>query len=263
MIRQLCATPESTGAITVWMSDLLSSEPRLGHAMTLSGTNMWLAGGGPLAEAVENRRALCRGLDVPFDNLTVCRQIHGAEVLPVDETLAGRGREAVADAIEHVDGLCARSQGQPLLGLTADCPLVVAFDPDTPAVGFAHAGWRGTLAGIAGRLIEVMRRSLSCTPKRMLAAIAPSAGPCCYEVGEDVLRIARARWRGVDRYIRRGTRSACLDLWSANVAQLTAAGMPIEQIDVAGICTICDQRFCSFRRQGRSTQHAGLIVSLR
>ncbi|MFH0981555.1 MAG: polyphenol oxidase family protein [Planctomycetota bacterium] len=268
MIRKVQLRPSAPGlarasAIEVWSSDLLAGERRFVQAMTLRNMNMSLIGGGARAEAIQNRRALCDALELPFDRLTVAQQVHGCEVVPVDGALAGAGRESGAEAVAYVDGLYTRHALHPLLGLSADCPIIVLFDPDTPAVGVAHAGWRGTFAGIATRLTHALINSFGSKPARLLAAISPSAGPCCYEVREDVLRIVRTRCNEPDRFLRHEARRTYLDLWSANVAQLQAAGIPLERIDVAGLCTICDPRFCSYRRDGRATAHAGLLAALR
>ncbi len=265
MIRELNSPrPNATARILqVWCSELLARECRLVHAMTLRNTNLSFKGGGPRTDALRNRRALCHALELPFETLTVPQQVHGCEVVPVDDVLAGSGRESSADALAHVDGLYTCRARHPLLCLSADCPVIVLFDPDTPAVGVAHAGWRGTLAGIAVRLAQAMTADFGSQPARMLAAVAPSAGPCCYEVREDVLRIARTRRDGANRYLRREAGRTYLDLWSANVEQLNHAGVPPERIDVARICTICDSRFCSYRRDGRNTCHAGVIAALR
>jgi YfiH family protein len=267
MIRELkVALPSNAaraGSLAVWSSDLLDGERRLVHALTLREVNLSLSGGGPAARAVESRRALCHALALRFDRLTVAQQVHGCEVVAVDEALAGAGRAAQTDAVAYVDGLYTGAALLPLLGLSADCPLIVLFDPEAPAVGIAHAGWRGTLAGVVTRLAEAMIARCGVQPARLLAAVAPSAGPCCYEVREDVLRVARTRWPDPERYLRREGGRTYLDLWSANVAQLTALGVLPERIDVAGICTICDPRFCSYRRDGPSTRHAGLLAALR
>jgi polyphenol oxidase len=268
MIRELhgtvpAGTPAGAGVWRVWMSDLLAEQPGLIHAMTLSDRNMSLTSGGPAAAAVEQRRGLCGVLGLPFEQLTVAQQVHGCEVVPVDDALAGRGRADHGEAIGYVDGLHTQAVRRPLLSLSADCPAVVVYDPDARAVGVAHAGWRGTFAGIAARLVEGLRARTGTPPQRLLAAIAPSAGPCCYEVQDDVLRIARTRWPDPEQWVRRSAGRAYLDLWSANAGQLQAAGVPAERIDVAGLCTICDGRFCSYRREGRSTRHAGLVAALR
>ena len=246
----------------LWRSELLAGQPGLRHAMTMAGVNMSLTSGPDRTHAVALRKALCDGLGLSFEKLTVARQVHGCEVLPVEPEMVGAGRESAEDAVAHVDGLCTDQVDVPLLGLSADCPLVLLYDPEVPAVGIAHAGWRGAIAGIASRLVEQMQTSFRVRASRMWAAVAPSAGPCCYEVRIDVERVVRARWPDPKRYLHARDGRTYLDLWSINRDQLVACGVPFDQVDVAGMCTICDHRFCSFRRDGKATRFAGLVAGL-
>lgn len=145
---------------------------------------------------------------------------------------------------------------------SADCPLIVAWDPAAPVLGLAHASWRCTTAGIVGRLIETMR-SLGADPGRICAGIGPSAGPCCYEVGDDV-REAAAVIPDVDRLFPERDGQVYFDLWSANRAQLIAAGVPASSIAVASVCTMCQNDvFFSYRREGVGCGHFGLMAAMR
>jgi len=142
--------------------------------------------------------------------------------------------------------------GLGLAGFAADCPLVLAADATTGAVGLAHASWRGTVGRIASRLIERLAEAFGGAPGDVTACICPSAGPCCYEVGDDVVRAAHA---GIGPHAgaffrQRGGRTY-FDLWAANADQLRRAGVPSGQIHIAGVCTICHRDvFCSYRAEG-------------
>jgi len=127
MIRELqgsapAGNPDGAGVWRVWMSDLLAAESGLIHAMTLSDRNLSLTSGGDAAAAVEQRRELCGALGVPFEQLTVAQQVHGCEVVPVNDALAGSGRADHGEAIGYVDGLYTQAVRRPLLSLSADCP---------------------------------------------------------------------------------------------------------------------------------------------
>lgn len=175
-------------------------------------------------------------------------QVHGGVVLRAERGgLAGQA-----------DGLASDTPGLAVLGRSADCPLVLAAgrrDDGTWAVGFAHASWRATLARVTARLLETLGDELGVLPSTVRAAIAPSAGPCCYEVGDEVVEAARASLgSGSVRFFSRpggGGGRAHFDLWAANCDQLLAAGVPAGQIDLSGVCTICGgERFWSWRREG-------------
>ncbi|RXM21699.1 laccase domain-containing protein, partial [Citrobacter sp. AAK_AS5] len=80
--------------------------------------------------------------------------------------------------------------------------------------------------------------------------IAPSAGPCCYEVGHEVRRIARSTLSQADTFFVERNGQLFLDLWSANRRQLIDAGLKADNLETAGRCSICDRRFWSHRRDG-------------
>jgi len=182
--------------------------------------------------------------------LVCARQVHGVRVADAD---TARDGEVGADAV------MTNRPGVALMGLSADCALVLVADAVTGAVGMAHAGWRGTLGGVVAGLVGRMSAAYGCRPADMLAGLCPSAGPCCYEVGDDVAGAAREA--GASDFVElRGGRTY-FDLWRANVEQLTRAGLRAENVQVAGVCTICDGRFFSVRREGKHTgRFAGMIA---
>jgi len=190
-------------------------------------------------------------------NLESCawaRQVHGGKVLEVTES----GFAGEADALWSV------RPGLGVVGRGADCPLVLVGGnlPDRSRIwGFAHASWRSTVQGITTGLILAMKdRGARTTDLR--AVICPSAGPCCYEVGEEVRQAALASLGpGAAWFFLERSRSLTFDLWGANIAQLTAAGVPEENIHNVGHCTICrGNLYPSFRRDGdRAGRFAAVI----
>ena len=84
------------------------------------------------------------------------------------------------------DGLITDERGVTLTIFTADCTPILFYDPIRQAVGAAHAGWRGTAAGIAARTVTAMVQEFGCHPDHIRAAIGPCIGPCCFETDEDV-----------------------------------------------------------------------------
>lgn len=156
------------------------------------------------------------------------RQVHGRVVRHVDEQgLAGEG-----------DGLITDCPGVPLVIATADCvPVIIEGDE---SVAVIHAGWRGVAAGVITRGREAMV-AIGDTPRR--AAIGPSIGPCCYEVGDEV----RSAIGGYSSTTTSGRPS--VDLWAATAAQL--AGLDVWRADR---CTFTDTTFWSYRRNGTSNR---------
>jgi polyphenol oxidase len=182
------------------------------------------------------------------------RQVHGGRVIEV--TTGGFAGEA--------DALWTVQPGLGVVGRGADCPLVLvggALQDGSRVWGFAHASWRSTVQGITAGLVLSMTEQGAVT-EDLRAVICPSAGPCCYQVGEDVRQAALsslgpgAAWFFLER-----TDGFTFDLWSANLAQLAAAGLRPENIFNVGHCTICGGGlFPSFRRDGdRAGRFAAVI----
>lgn len=187
------------------------------------------------------------------------RQVHGATVV----TARGAGWLGEGDA------LVSARPGLAILVRSADCPLVLATAIDATgrpvAVGAAHASWRSTVAGIAPRMLATLCTLAGLPPARVRAAVAPSAGPCCYEVGPEVRAAAIVAHGEIARgwFPERDGR-LIFDLWRANAEQLAAAGLAAGALELAGICTICeDSHFHSWRREGAAAGRFAAGIGLR
>jgi len=190
--------------------------------------------------AVERNRALvAEQLGVAFAH---GRQVHGAVIARA--AAATGNREEPPEA----DGQATATPGVVGLVLTADClPIAIAGDG---AVAMVHAGWRGLAAGVVGEGVAAIRELGA--PGSLAAAIGPGAGPCCYEVGEEVHAVFEDRAPAV----RNGRN---LDLKKIARIELERAG--VGEIHDLGLCTICSDRslFFSHRRdQGRTGRQAGI-----
>ena len=175
----------------------------------------------PLDEQARNRDTLARRLG--FTAVARMKQVHGNDVVRVD---GPREPWPVADA-QWTD------RDAVLLGVAAaDCVPVLVADRRSRRIGAAHAGWAGTLANVAGALVDALAAD-GARREDLVASVGPSIGPCCYTV--DDARAARLADGGLAPHLVRTDGRAIFDLWSANVAQLRAAG--VREIEVAGICT--------------------------
>jgi YfiH family protein len=195
---------------------------------------------------VQNRSLLCDAVGADPNEATMAWQRHGANVTRAD----ARGIVMPGTVYDHCDGLWSEEPGVAMLLLTADCmPIVLArANGGAPAIGILHAGWRGLLAGIVAAGVRALgTRSLA-------AAIGPSIGPCCYEVGEEVAAPFREAFG--DDVVREDSH---LDLWTAAERALRATG--VERVDRADICTACNgERFFSHRRDHGRTGRQGVIA---
>lgn len=148
-----------------------------------------------------------------------------------------------------------------LLISVADCFPLLFFDPDSGAVGAAHCGWRGTVAGLAGRMVRTMAERFGSDPDRLQIAIGPGIRGACYQVGPEV--VAAFREAGFPASVSTPDREGRhrLDLVAANLHALGEAGVAPERIHDSGLCTHCDpERFFSYRRdRGVTGRHWALV----
>jgi YfiH family protein len=178
----------------------------------------------PLDEQERNRRALAEQLG--FDRVVRLKQVHGDAVVHAD---------TVGEPWPEADALWTSTAGLLLGVAAADCVPILIADPDGP-IGAAHAGWQGTSKRIAVALVAELARN-GADPARLVAAIGPSIGPCCYVIDEPRADIIRKRL-GADSadvlFAGRDGRPV-FDLWSANVQQLEQAG--VRTIERCDVCT--------------------------
>jgi YfiH family protein len=130
------------------------------------------------------------------------------------------------------------------------------------AVGVAHAGWRGTVAGIATALVQTMQAEFGSRPHDLIAGLGPAIGPCCYQVGPEVAREVMVAFGTGDGLLpAQPDGSYHLDLWAANRWLLARAG--VHQVEVAGLCTACrTDEFYSHRAERGRTGHHGALAYL-
>jgi hypothetical protein len=245
---------DDTAAWPLGRFPLLEQTPGVAHAVTTrAGPDFGSVGTAARTAAAAGEAARAIGLD----HAAWVHQVHGGTVLAVDTPgLAG-----------EADALITATAGLAVVGRSADCPLVLLAGrdrADRPVVGFAHASWRATVRSLAARTVARLRSDLGAVPRTLRAAIAPSAGPCCYEVGDEVRREALTRLGPEAAGCFRPREGRWLfDLWGANHAQLVAAGVPGDQVAVAGRCTICQgARFWSWRVQGRRAGRFAALIGV-
>ncbi|WP_321472391.1 peptidoglycan editing factor PgeF [uncultured Paludibaculum sp.] len=143
------------------------------------------------------------------------------------------------------DGLITNEAGLFVAAKSADCVPLLLADPVHHVVAAVHAGWRGSLANIAGAAVERMTKEFDVRPSDLVAALGPSIGPCCFEVGPEVAVLFRDVFSERNDLDRRTT----IDLWETNRRHLRQAGLLPERIDTPPPCTCCGgKEFYSWRR---------------
>ncbi len=192
--------------------------------------------------------ALAHALGVDVASLLRMRQVHCADVF---EARRGLDVNPEADIAVTDDATLAVSVR------AADCVPILLADRRGAAVAAVHAGWMGTAAGAAIIAVRALTSRYGTSPQDVIAAVGPSIGPCCYEVGPELASRFSAH-AGSSEWFTRDARPR-LDLWRATRDQLTSAGVPPQQIYVCGLCTFDHPAlFHSYRRDGKN---AGRLVA--
>ena len=179
--------------------------------------------------------------------IVTMKQVHGDRIVDVKDNRLKEAGEA--------DGLVTEERGLFPAVLTADCVPILFSVRERKLVAVAHAGWRGTLAGIAAKMVRHLSESYGVDSSSIEAALGPSIGPCCYEIGVDVAGPLVQRWgSSAERCLKSTGGKSCLDLRMLNRLILEDAGVPPAQISSVGPCTSCAvEDFFSYRREKKET----------
>ena len=198
-----------------------------------------------------NRRRLAEHAGYDPAALQATRHVHGADVWTVGEPLA-------EDAT--FDGLVCDRVGPVLAAFAADCIPLLFAEPAARVCGSAHAGWRGTGAGVATNVIRRMQ-ARGAARGQIRVALGPSIGPCCFEVGPEVVAAFREAFGDLPGLVVAGPAKDHVDLRVAMRASLERAGVHPAHIDDRPPCTRCEPaRFFSYRRDGQAGGvHMGFI----
>lgn len=183
--------------------------------------------------------------------VVTARQVHGHGVAVVGSGDGGR-------IISATDSLVTADPGVVLLLRFADCVPVFLYDPHHHALALGHAGWRGIVVGLAQSMVHTMSAELHSDPPEIIAALGPAVGPCCYNVGEEVIAGIESRVPHWERAVERRNGAFYLDMWQALQLQLAESG--VTTVETGNICTADNtQEFFSHRREkGRTGRFASL-----
>jgi YfiH family protein len=199
-----------------------------------------------------NHQTLAEAARLPLARLFTVKQVHGNQVVGVEpKTHPLDVREA--------DALFTEVAGAWLGVRAADCVPILLVDPDAPRVAAVHSGWRGTELRVVAKAVEALLARGS-RAERLLAAVGPSIGPCCYEVSVELgARFTAAFGRSA---VRRGPNGPHLDLPGAVAKTLRECGLLAQHIDSMQRCTACEpELFFSHRRdRGVTGRHLAYVA---
>jgi YfiH family protein len=209
----------------------------------------------------ENRRRLFSACGLPERVLTA-RLTHGRDISVFRKLHADdRAGSPFADSSFHSDGVISNVPGLAFFMTFADCVPLLFWDPARRVVGMAHAGWRGTSLRIAEAMMREMGFEFGCEPSDILVSVGPSIGPCCYDVGCEVL--ADFAKNGSDAVTTPADDRWLLDLWETNRRQLLAAGVREQNIELMHVCTSCHVAdYFSHRAEHGLTGRFGACIGL-
>ncbi len=223
----------------------LEDEPLLVHGFSTSSIgSVGLTHALDPVPVLESRRSFARVLDLDWETVTTAGSVHGTNIARVDER---------SDVIQGVDGLVTDRRDVALFATFADCYPIVLWDRTKRCVGLAHAGWRGTQAGVARAAVRRMAEAYGSAPSDIMAGIGPGICGRCYEVGSEVASQFDSRFvaAGVgDRFL--------LDLAAANRSQLEQAGLT--EVHVLGMCTKETDFLPSHRRHPDGTRFGAMVA---
>jgi len=197
-------------------------------------------------------------LEVPGHNACTTWQVHGADVVCALQPLKARRW------LDRADGVVTNKPDLPLVMRYADCVPLLYYDAVKRAVGLAHAGWRGTVQGMAANMVRAMESCFGSNPQDIQVIIGPSISQDTFQVGEEVVDALYAYFGDeASEFVRRDTAdgSAYVDLWAANCLDLQRVG--VVDIEVSGICTYSStDDFYSHRGEKGKTGRFGVVISL-
>jgi len=242
------ATPVGSGPSRRLEVPILATIPGLRHLFTVKGSDIAAA----LGESF--------GRVIP---LVTLRQVHGAVVRVVDGRHAGPAPEGSggSDRRQEGDALVVGRPGTAAGVFVADCVPILICDEERRTAAAVHAGWRGTVAGVSGAAIATLRDRFGSEPASLRLAFGPCIGPCCFEVGGEVVEALLRAFPDASDCVVEGPGKR-IDLVEANRMQARAAGVSEERMQATGLCTMCRPDLLeSYRRErGAAARMAGIIA---
>lgn len=198
---------------------------------------------GDSPEAVTTNRQLvkqCLGVE----HLVSARQVHGERMV-----LAKNVQQDTE--YTDADALITQQRGVGLLIQQADCQAVLLYDPVQEVIAAVHSGWKGSVLNIIAATVRTMMKECGTNPVDLRAVISPSLGPCCAEFINWPQELPTSMHR-------HQVRENYFDFWAISREQLLLEGVPEEQIETVGICTVCNHDFFSYRRVSKAQGKPGI-----
>ena len=257
-VRALVCEPlEQDGFVNGFSTRLGGVSDMPANALSLAGFNDDRA-----ENILENRRRFLKLFPGEW-SLAGCWQVHGADVRVVQSVEEAKPAENQLGDTIYCDVIVSNA-AHVLAGVkTADCVPILLGDPATGGFAAVHAGWRGTLATAVISGVERLRDEYGTKPEDLRVAIGASAGPCCYEVGAEVIAAFNEKFADDELFKPTRPDHATIDLLKANRDQLVSVGVLPEKIHIAPICTMCcTDLFFSYRKEKSLNGKVGRLMAV-
>jgi YfiH family protein len=254
----VCAPLEQHGFVNGFSTRIGGVSEMPANALSLAGFNEDAA-----ENILENRRRFLKLFPGEWE-LAGCWQVHGADVRVVQTAEEAKPAENQLGETIFCDVIVSNAEGVLAAVKTADCVPILLGDPVSGAFAAVHAGWRGTLAGAVIVGVERLAKEYDAKPENLRIAIGASAGPCCYEVGSEVIEAFTKQFAdGEKLFTETRPGHAMVDLLKANRDQLQLAGVLPERIHTAPICTMCrTDLFFSYRKEKSLHGKVGRLMAV-
>lgn len=206
-----------------------------------------------------NRSLLAHAFGVNQEALVTLRQVHGTDILIIDEP-----NEDYSHFLSLESDAVITNQPHVMIGVcVADCVPMLLCDPDKRVIAAVHAGWQGTAGTLVSKVVAGMKSEFGCDPKKILAAIGPCIGKCCYEVDTPVKQAFVKGGIAWDSFAEpSGEGKWQLDMAAANLELLVLAGLRADAVNMSEMCVCCHRElFFSYRRdKGETGRQMGFIM---
>jgi len=248
------------GDVGLWQFERLRKEKSVRHFVTdrqsVAGEaefTMSLSSTPDRDFVLRNRMRVAEALQIDQSRLFLPSQVHGVNVAEVT-------RNTDKTQLANTDALITDEPGTAIAVMSADCVPVLLFDPNRCVVAAIHAGWKGTVAKIVEKTLQRMNERFGTHAADVIAAIGPSICQRSYEVGKDVIDAVQQSFPDAAQLLLPRGEKALLDLWKANQLQLEKCGVKRENIEIANLCTLENNRFFFSARKGDSGRFAAGIM---
>lgn len=253
--------------INVYKFDNLSNISFLEHGFTdryggfsqkpFDSLNLGLNTGDDEEAVNSNIIYLTKSLGVEKRKIILTNQIH-------DDRIHIVGKFEKSDGIYKIckgtDGLATEFDNSFLMTFYADCNPLFFADQKNKVIAISHAGWKGTLMKFGKTTVEFLIENFGSKVNDIYVGIGPSSGKCCYEVGGDVVDQFKMKYDLWDSFVSvKDDKKYLIDLKFANKLSIMETGVPEKNIEVSEICTICNDDFFSYRREGKTGRMTGFM----